>query len=184
MLIVLALTVNFLAVLPASAALPTPDDKPVRIPPTGAFGPQADDYAYPIDDPNPDEAAKVLQRERMLNAGQTAEAAALATTGTDRMLVILVEFAGTDVFTWTAPTNPLTPSTGSTWDPIGIADTAQAVVNPATGNTVLGDCSKIMTQTTVFTYTGPLHNQIPRPISQDDRSGQSVWTEDFSANWF
>ena len=29
-LIVLALTVNFLAVLPASAALPTPDDKPVR----------------------------------------------------------------------------------------------------------------------------------------------------------
>ena len=49
---------------------------------------------------------------------------------------------------------------------------------------MLGDCSKIITQTTVFTYTGPLHNQIPRPISQDDRSGQSVWTEDFSANWF
>jgi hypothetical protein len=51
---------------------------------------------------------------RLLKAGQTAEANALALSGTDRVLVILVEFAGTDVFTWTAGV--------STWDPRGIAD--------------------------------------------------------------
>jgi immune inhibitor A len=131
----------------------------------------------PIDQPNPLDKARMMERQRMLEAGQTAEAASLAQTGTDRVLVILTEFAGTDVFTWTAPITPSNPATGSQWDPKGIADP-----NEYTGT--VGDCSKIITQTKTFTYTGPLHNQIARPLSFADRSGQSIWTPDFSKQWF
>ena len=131
----------------------------------------------PIDQPNPLDKARLMERQRMLEAGQTAEAASLAQTGTDRVLVVLVEFAGTDVFTWTAPITPSIPSTGSTWDPLGIADP-----NEYTG--VVGDCSKIITQTKTFTYTGPLHNQIEKPRSAADRSGDSIWTPDFNKQWF
>ena len=52
------------------------------------------------------------------------------------------------------------------------------------GNVIVGDCSNIITQTQTFTYTGPLHNEIPRPLSAADRSGDSIWTEDFSPSWF
>ena len=157
-LVVVALLASLFGVLPALAVHPVPDDGPVPDQPGGSPGAQVDDYAHPIDEPNPAEEARLLQRERLLNAGQTAEAAALAKTGTDRVIVILVEFAGTDVFTWTAPTNPLTPSTGSTWDPIGKADTNE-------WNGSVGDCSRIITQTRVFTYGPTLHNQMPRPLS-------------------
>ena len=131
----------------------------------------------PIDQPNPLDKARMMERQRMLEAGQTAEAAALAQTGTDRVLVILVEFAGTDVFTWTAPISPTDFTTGSQWDPLGIADPAEY-----TGD--VGDCSNIITQTQTFTYTGPLHNQIEKPRSAADRSGESIWTPDFNAQWF
>ena len=123
----------------------------------------------PIDQPNPLDKARMMERQRMLEAGQTAEAASLAQTGTDRVLVVLVEFAGTDVFTWTQGV--------STWDPKGIAD-------PAELGTGAGDCSKIITQTQTFTYTGPLHNQIEKPRSATDRSGDSIWTPDFNKQWF
>ena len=174
-LLIAALLANFLAVLPAAANPPAPDDQTTTNPPVDRIGQPGN--VKPIDQPNPKDLARMRARQRLLEAGQTAEAAALAQTGTDRVLVILVEFAGTDVFTWTAPTNPLTPTTGSTWDPLGIADP-----NEYTGT--LGDCSNIITQTKVFTYTGPLHNQIPRPLSEADRSGQSIWTPDFSKDWF
>jgi immune inhibitor A len=118
-----------------------------------------------------------------MEAGQVAEANALGLSGTDRVLVILVEFAGTDVFTWTAPITPTDFTTGSQWDPLGRADPNEAVVD-ADGNVVVGDCSKIITQTKTFTYSGPLHNKIPRPLSEADRSGQSIWTEDFNNGWF
>jgi immune inhibitor A len=131
----------------------------------------------PIDQPNPLDKARMMERQRMLEAGQTAEAAALAQTGTDRVLVILVEFAGTDVFTWTAPISPTDFTTGSQWDPLGIADPAEY-----TGD--MGDCSNIITQTQTFTYTGPLHNQIEKPRSAADRSGESIWTPDFNKQWF
>ena len=29
-----------------------------------------------------------------------------------------------------------------------------------------------------------MHNQIPRPKSAADRSGDTIWTEDFSPGWF
>jgi len=129
----------------------------------------------PIDQPNIKDYLRNRERQRLLEAGQTAEASALELTGTDRVLVILVEFAGTDVFTWTQDV--------STWDPLAIADPNEAVYDEE-GYLVYGDCSKIITQTTVFTYTGPAHNDIPRPISLEDRSGDSIWTEDFSPEWF
>ena len=134
-------------------------------------------FGKPIDQPNPIDKARMMERQRLLEAGQTAEAAALAQTGTDRVLVILVEFSGTDVFTWTAPITPTDPSTGSQWDPLGIAD-------PGEYTGTVGDCSNIITQTQTFTYTGPLHNMIERPRSAADRSGDSIWSPDFDPQWF
>ena len=129
----------------------------------------------PIDQPNIKDKQRMMERQRLLEAGQTAEAAALAQTGTDRVLVVLVEFAGTDVFTWTQGV--------STWDPLGIADPNEVVLDE-NDDPVLGDCSNIITQTTVFTYTGPLHNMIEQPRSASDRSGDTIWTPDFSKQWF
>ena len=122
-----------------------------------------------IDQPNIKDYLRNRERQRLLEAGLTAEASALGLAGTDRVLVILVEFAGTDTFTWEAGV--------STWDPLGRADP-----NEYTGT--VGDCSLIITQTTEFTYAGPLHNEMPRPLSPDDRSGDSIWTEDFTPQWF
>ena len=124
--------------------------------------------AKPIDQPNVKDFQRNQERMRLLEAGKDAEAASLAKTADDRVLVILVEFAGTDTFTW----HP-----GDHWDPKGIADP-----NEDTGT--LGDCSKIINTQQTFTYSGPLHNAIPRPLSAEDRSGESIWTEDFSADWF
>ena len=86
------------------------------------------------------------------------------------MLVVLVEFGGTDVLTW---------KPGDTWDPLNQAD-ANEVVYDEDGNVLAEDCSAIITTTQTFTYTGPLHNQIPRPVSAADRSGDTIWTDDFS----
>jgi immune inhibitor A len=158
-------------VTPVLASPPYPEgpDQPLPAQPPEVIPPLRPERAKPIDQPNVKEYQKLEERQRLLEAGLTAQADALAQTGTDRVLVILVEFAGTDVFTWTQGV--------STWDPLGIADP-----NEYTG--VVGDCSNIITQTTVFTYTGPMHNELPRPVSPTDRSGDSIWTEDFSSDWF
>ncbi len=121
-----------------------------------------------IDQPNPKDYQRLVERQRLEKAGKSAQAASLAQGPDDRILVILVEFAGTDTFTWRP---------GDTWDPYGRADP-----NEFTGT--VGDCSNIITEEKTFTYSGPLHNQIPRPLSEEDRSGQSIWTEDFSPAWF
>jgi immune inhibitor A len=157
---------------------------PVLANPPSPDGPETDTSGLgeEIDQPSLKDYLRVRERWRLLEAGQTAEANALDQTGTDRVLMILVEFAGTDVFTWTAGV--------STWDPLGIAD-------PAENTGTVGDCSLIQekieatlgytlaTGTEItFTYTGPMHNEIPRPISSTHRSGDSVWTEDFSTEWF
>ena len=182
-LVIVALLSSVLGTSSILARIPAEDDSAAAQKVIRTNDPRLDDYAYPIDEPDPEAEARLLQRERLLNAGQTAEAASLAITGTDRILVILVEFAGTDVFTWTAPITPSIPSSGSHGIPMVKRIPTKPSVNPER-NTVLGDCSKIITETTVFTYTGPLHNEMPRPISAADRSGDSVWTEDFSAEWF
>src|SRR4030042_6494844 len=112
-----------------------------------------------IDQPNMKDFRRLRQRQKLLQTGKgemlTADMAT-PKTGTDMVLVILVEFGGTDTFRWEQGV--------STWDPLGIADS-----NEWAGT--VGDCSNIPAETGEFTYTGPLHNQISRPLSADDRSG-------------
>jgi immune inhibitor A len=108
--------------------------------------------------------------------GAASPAGASASSGQERALVLLVEFTGTDVFTWTAPTDPAVPSTGSQWDPYGKIDSS--------GSAIPGDCSSIITQTTKFSYTGPFSNTIERPRSAADASGTSIWSPGFSQQWF
>jgi M6 family metalloprotease-like protein len=138
---------------------------------TGATMPDIERQSTPIrhpkntDYPNSIDYQRLELRQQLLEAGKTAEAAALAQTGEDRVLVLLVEFTGTDVFTWTEGT--------STWDPLGVVDSSEW-----TGTA--GDCSNIITATQTFTYTGLLHNEIPQPLSD----GRSIWTEDFNTEWF
>lgn len=163
----LALLITLCMALPAAAHPPAPDDQvTTRQSMTAPL--------KPIDRPTPRDFQRNQQRLRLLETGEKAAAGQLTLTGTDRVLVILVEFAGTDTFTW---------QPGDAWDPLGRADPAEAVTDDR-GNVVLGDCSRIITQTTTFTYTGPLHNQIPQPLSADDRSGAAIWTEDFDRSWF
>jgi immune inhibitor A len=125
-----------------------------------------------IDQPNIKDFRKLRQRQRLLQTGKgelmKAEMAA-GKTGTDTVLVILVEFAGTDTFTWTKGV--------STWDPLGKADS-----NEWAGS--VGDCSKIAAETGDFTFTGPLHNQIARPLSAEDRSGDMIWMPDFNKDYY
>ncbi|MGV8039205.1 MAG: M6 family metalloprotease domain-containing protein [Thermoanaerobaculaceae bacterium] len=140
------------------------------------------------DEPNAADYRRMRQRQRALERlyAQLAEdgmaelelgvaAAAPPQSGTDRVLVILVEFGGSDTFTWTLGQ--------STWDPLGKTDTNEAVKD-ANGNVVVGDCSKIITATRTFTYTGPLHNQIARPLSASDRSGDMIWVPDFNRQFY
>ena len=144
--------------------------------------------AKPLDEPNPSERQRIFRRRQLLGRAQRAaasgdlqvhaldlEAQALARVGSDRLLVILVEFAGTDTFTWTKGS--------STWDPLGKTSTAE-VVRDGSGNVVAGDCSLIIGNTQAFTYTGPLHNRIERPLSAEDRSGETIWSPDFSPAFF
>ncbi len=180
--VVVAVLMVLTMVTPALANPPFPEgEKPpvtlqppwdVRLKPYAA---RAVRPAKPIDQPNIKDYLRNRRRQELMEAGQTAEANSLGLTGTDRVLVILVELAGTDVFTWEAGV--------STWVPLGIADPDEAVYDED-GYLIIGDCSNIITQTTVFTYTGPAHNEIPRPVSPDDRSADSIWTEDFSPQWF
>jgi immune inhibitor A len=147
-----------------------------------------------IDQPNLKDYQRLQERMRLLEAGKVAEANALAQEGEDRVLVLLVEFAGTDEFVWQAPTVPYSPATGSQWDPLGIVD-------PGESEDILGagDCTRIQEKIAAdhgltltdtwgmsftFTYEGPLHNMIERPISTTDRSGNSIWTDDFDPEWF
>ncbi|MBC7260897.1 MAG: immune inhibitor A, partial [Chloroflexi bacterium] len=156
-LVFLTILAMLLAILPAavSAQPPVPtleDTTPAKV-----------KRFKPKDAPNPLDYKRLLKREELLVQGRTAEAAALAKTGSDRLLVILVEFAGTDTATW----NP-----GDIWDPIG----DPGVVDYED----YGDCSGIITETQTFTYSGPLHNQIPRPASTTHPGYNAIWTEDFS----
>jgi len=184
-MVVAVITVLALAA-PVLAHPPFPDEpvppSAVQLPEDGLYAVRAIRPVKPIDEPNIKDYLRNQERQRLLEAGLTAEANALQQTGTDRVLVILVEFADTDAFTWTAGV--------STWDPLGEAD-------PDEWTGEAGDCSLIQekieatlgyTLTTgdvvTFTYTGPDHNEIPRPLSPDDRSADSIWTEDFSSDWF
>jgi len=111
---VLMIVALLVAVIPAAVAAKPPE------PEADEFTPVQSKQFKPIDEPNPIDYKRLQQREDLLLQGRSAEAAALAKTGSDKILVILVEFAGTDTVTW----NP-----GDIWDPIGNpdADDADAV---------------------------------------------------------
>ncbi|MBN1874001.1 MAG: immune inhibitor A [Anaerolineae bacterium] len=198
--IVMAVTMLLSMVAPTLAAPPSPDGPAVtttytkgpvvvEVPSTNSSGAS---FSKSINQPNLQDYQRIQERMRLLEAGQTAEAAALAQTGTDRVLVVLVEFGGPDEFVWEAPLVPYSNTTGSQWDPLGIAD-----ANEYTG--LVGDCTVILEKiaaemgqtltdtlgmTKTFTYEGPKHNMIEKPRSLDDRSGDSIWSSDFSSEWF
>lgn len=119
------------------------------------------------------EAAIEAQRLDRSLSGRLRKAAD-AEVVTDRVLVVLVEFAGEDTFAFTPGV--------SIWDPYGRLDTTD---DSGTDQ----DCSAIvskngLTEKTDFTYSGPLHNEIPRPPSADSSMANTIWTEDFSADWY
>jgi len=115
----------------------------------------------PKDQPNPEMYRRMRRREKAILADREAQAQSLALSGEGKLLVLLLEFAGTDVTTW---------SPGDIWDPYGIVEIV--------GAEYLGDCTNVITETTEFTYTGPLHNEIPRPATAED-ADWDFWTEDF-----
>jgi immune inhibitor A len=123
------------------------------------------------------EHMRLVEEQRRLPAAEKSSTDAAALAGTGRALVILVEFGGTDRFQF-IPTG----ANKSTWDPIGKSDSSEW-----TGT--VGDCSAIVqkyniTGPTWFTYTGPLRNQIERPRSASDASGDSIWVQDFTRQYY
>lgn len=136
-----------------------------------------------VDQPNPIELRrwtarhKLVQRARLLVPRKARAAMPEAKSGTDRVLVILVEFSGSETFEF-IPTG----ANKSTWDPIGKSDSSEW-----TGTE--GDCSLIVKKYNItgprqFTYSGPLHNKTLRPPSAADRASTRVWTEDFGPQYY
>lgn len=120
------------------------------------------------DQPNPLERARIQQRLQIQQAHRTSrvkEASGrvfgegtelLGKSGADRVLVILVEFAGTNSFTWTPGV--------STWDPLGRCDESEfdgSNLGNAAASQFFAQKHGI-TGPTNFTYRGPLHNEIGR----------------------
>ncbi len=96
---------------------------------------------------------------------------------TDRVLVLLVEFDTTDTVSFDPES--------STWDPIGICDSSE--YNGEVGTVKATEIIRAkygITSLTLFRYSGPLHNEIPRPLSEADRSGDMIWTPDFSSDFY
>ncbi|MBP7829320.1 MAG: immune inhibitor A [Kiritimatiellae bacterium] len=163
------------------------------MPRDGAGGPVAFSER---DQPNPAEVRRIRERDRLVDElrrqqrlpagrGLAAREAALQAAidrlklaADDRVLVILVEFAGTNMFPWTAGV--------STWDPLGRCErTEYDGVNYGNTNASAFFAAKYgYAGTSNFTYSGPLHNQIPRPLSAEDASGETIWTEDFSPAFY
>lgn len=143
-----------------------------------------------IDMPNPLERARIKQRlrwQRALRAGNTLDTkgrvagggpSILRMSGSDRVLVILVEFGGTNSFTWTPGV--------STWDPLGRCDNSEYDgVNLANAAASQFFAQKYgISAPTNLTYAGPLHNQITRPLGTNDPSATMIWQPDFAPSYY
>lgn len=143
-----------------------------------------------IDRPDPKEVARIKERlqwqraqrqQRLAGGGSptlNGESQFLQKTGTDKVLVILVEFDGTNNFTWTPGV--------STWDPLGRCDNSEFdganLANSAASSFFAQKYG--ITAPTNFTYIGPLHNVLPRPLGTNDPSATTIWTPDFSASYY
>ncbi|MCO6450023.1 MAG: immune inhibitor A [Caldilineales bacterium] len=126
----------------------------------------------PKDQPDPAMYRQRRQVEKAILSGDKASAQQLS--GEDKVLVLLLDFAGTDVITW----NP-----GDQWDPYGVAEVVDAED--------LGDCSNVITETMIFTYTPTLHNQVPKPPTAEAaykgataNLSFTMWAPDFSNEYY
>ena len=147
-------------------------------------------FAKEIDSPNPLERARIKQRLQAQRARRELRSRSvegpvygegpelLGKSGTDRVLVILVEFAGTNTFTWTPGS--------STWDPLGRCDNSEFdgsnLANAAASQFFAQKYG--ITGPTNFTYGGPLHNEITPPLGTNDPSETMVWVPDFSPSYY
>lgn len=147
-------------------------------------------FGSEIDMPNPLERARIEQRLEAQRARRAARMMSdsapslgegielFGKSGEDRVLVILVEFAGTNTYTWTPGV--------STWDPLGLCDNSEFdgvnVANSAASR-FFADKHGLVGPTD-FTYQGPLHNQIPRPAGTNDPSATMIWMPDFSTSYY
>ena len=147
-------------------------------------------FSKQIDMPNPLERALIEQRLAAQQARRELRLKGLAPqifgegtelygkSGSDRVLVLLVEFAGTNTFTWTPGS--------STWDPLGRCDNSEFdgtnLANAAASRFFAQKYG--ITAATNFTYRGPLHNQIGQPLGTNDPSETMVWTPDFSPSYY
>ena len=167
----MTLMLSLFNVMPVGANPPYPEDQ-TRNGDQTAVNAKNTPASKNMDQPNPLEVMRLRARQELLKQGDYAGAAELSKLGADdHVLVVLVEYAGTDTFTWTPG--------ASTWDPIGQANTAESA-DP-------GDCSNVVgipDAPTDFTYGPTLHNTIPQPVSAADASGTTIWTPDFSNEWF
>jgi len=118
-------------------------------------------------------------RDQLVRGGGAAAATrAMTAAVTDRVLVVLVEFAGTNQFTWTPGV--------STWDPFGQCNPAEYNgynVGDAAASVYMATNHNVSTPTN-FTYIGPLHNEIAQPWSAEDASGSMIWTPDFNTAYY
>jgi len=185
-MLVSAVLLGLLAGVPA-AAQRVPADPPAPVVVRSALPslvpPQKD-----LDEPDAAELERWRARQRMLErlekdqgpaVRHAAERAGLAAKeGTDRVLIILVEFGGRDTFEF-FPEGP----NKSTWDPLGKPDESEW-----TGT--IGDCSAIIRKHNIagptrFTFEGPLHNHIERPRGTADEPSRSlIWTADFNPGYY
>ncbi len=104
----------------------------------------------PLDQPDQQMYQQRRQVEGAVLSGNAAAQQDLTLTGEGKALVLLLDFAGTDVVTW----NP-----GDQWDPYGKAEEVDFED--------FGDCSNIITQTKTFTYTPTLHGNVAVPPTAD-----------------
>ncbi|HEY3412214.1 MAG TPA: M6 family metalloprotease domain-containing protein [Armatimonadota bacterium] len=175
------------AALISIAAVAAPPNGNEQVPATPAFSKSIDrpsirDFERARERRAVIEAQDSLARTGTPPAESSARLAArgrmLAKTGTDKVLVILVEFdpAHPDTYTWTPGV--------STWDPLGRANGAEwtgnvADVGNAAASNRLAQVNNI-TGPTNYTYSGPLHNQIPAP----NQYSTYIWTPDFNPQWY
>ena len=143
-----------------------------------------------IDQPNPIDRARIkhrLQAQQLRRESRAKGVAAPAfgdgvepygLSGADRVLIILVEFAGTNTFTWTPGS--------STWDPLGRCDDSEFdgsnLANAAASQFFAQKHG--ITGPTSFTYRGPFHNEIARPLGTNDPSETMIWVPDFSPTYY
>ncbi len=141
LLVILALLI---AAIPVLAAPIAGGDEIVQVQKAAGVTPK---QFAPKDQPDP-----VAYRQRRANerAILRGDASAQALSGEGKLLVLLLDFAGTDVATW---------QEGDIWDPFGEAIEVE--------NQELGDCTDVITATQTFTFTPTLHNQVPVPDTAD-----------------